>query len=143
MSRPTLFARADAALLCAALAIGPLLAWLALATEPDPRGFGTHEQLGLAPCGLRAWTGWPCPACGVTTAVVLATRGRLLHSLRTQPFGLLLALLLALLFVAALASIRSGRDLRPLVYARPAWQRALFVGAIALAWIYKLLQAPS
>jgi hypothetical protein len=36
--------------------------------EPDPRGFGTHEQLGLTPCSFYRWTGRLCPTCGATTA---------------------------------------------------------------------------
>jgi hypothetical protein len=35
---------------------------------PDPRGLGTHEQLGLPPCGFYLWWGVPCPSCGMTTS---------------------------------------------------------------------------
>ena len=36
--------------------------------EPDPRGFGTHEQLGLTPCYFQELTGHVCLLCGGTTA---------------------------------------------------------------------------
>ena len=61
------------------------LAWLALGgafllgrfLEPDPRGFGTHEQLGFRAClPVELWN-VPCPGCGVTTAVTLAVHGEL------------------------------------------------------------------
>ncbi|NBO19844.1 MAG: DUF2752 domain-containing protein, partial [Proteobacteria bacterium] len=35
---------------------------------PDARGLGTHEQLGLPPCGFYLWYGLPCPSCGMTTS---------------------------------------------------------------------------
>ncbi len=55
-----------------------LFAPIGIATflSPDPRGYGTHEQLGLPPCGFRLVTGYPCPGCGGTTAFVLAVHGR-------------------------------------------------------------------
>ena len=40
---------------------------LAFFLRADPRGFGTHEQLGLQPCMPMELWGFPCPGCGVTT----------------------------------------------------------------------------
>jgi hypothetical protein len=44
-----------------------LIALLATARwlTPDARGLGTHEQLGLPPCGFYLWYGLPCPSCGM------------------------------------------------------------------------------
>jgi hypothetical protein len=56
-------------LLVALLGLGILgLLVTASRLEPDPRGFGTHEQLGLTPCSFYRWTGRLCPTCGATTA---------------------------------------------------------------------------
>jgi hypothetical protein len=44
------------------------LLWAARWLTPDSRGMGTHEQLGLPPCGFYLWWGIPCPSCGMTTA---------------------------------------------------------------------------
>lgn len=41
----------------------------------QPRTHGTHRQLGMPPCTLLAMTGFPCPACGMTTAVSLLAHG--------------------------------------------------------------------
>ena len=41
-----------------------IAAWL----RPDPRGFGSHQQLGLPPCTFEALTRIPCPGCGLTTS---------------------------------------------------------------------------
>jgi hypothetical protein len=59
--------------------------------EPDPRGFGTHTQLGLPPCQFAWVTGQPCPTCGMTTAFAWFVRGRLDRSWQANPAGCLLA----------------------------------------------------
>ena len=58
---------------------------------PDPRGFGTHTQLGLSPCLFAAATGKLCPTCGMTTSFAWFARGRLDRSWRANPAGSLLA----------------------------------------------------
>ncbi|MDX2199781.1 MAG: DUF2752 domain-containing protein [Phycisphaerae bacterium] len=63
--------------------------------KPDQRGFGTHQQLGFAPCGVLVRTGFPCPTCGMTTAFANTMRGRFLAAAAAQPGGLALALLTA------------------------------------------------
>lgn len=125
-------------LLAAAAAPLGLLA-AALLLEPDARGFGTHEQLGLPPCTpMRLW-GVPCPGCGVTTSVALAARGRLGDALAAQPFGLLLVLA-ALAFSAwAAAGALRGRDLWLALRGRPLARVGVALGAaLAAAWVYKL-----
>lgn len=59
--------------------------------EPDPRGFGTHQQLGLPPCHFRWVTGHSCPTCGMTTAFAWFVRGRLDRSWEANPAGVFLA----------------------------------------------------
>ncbi len=34
--------------------------------EPDAKGYGTHQQLGLPPCSSILLFGSKCPACGMT-----------------------------------------------------------------------------
>lgn len=79
------------ALFAAALGLGGLLA-LASRLEPDPRGFGTHEQLGLQPCAFAVLTGRLCPTCGMTTSFAWIARGRPREAWRVNPAGCLLAL---------------------------------------------------
>ena len=81
---PRVFLVAWAAALVAVLAVARRL-------EPDPRGFGTHEQLGLSPCAFRATTGRPCPTCGMTTAFARFARGEVAASWRANPAGAVLA----------------------------------------------------
>lgn len=63
---------------------------LAVYTSPDPRGYGTHEQLGLGVCLFRDWLGGPCPTCGVTTSASHMAHGELRAAWGTQPLGVLL-----------------------------------------------------
>jgi len=128
-------------LLVLALAWGALLglAAIGLVLTPDPRGFGTHEQLGFQPClPVRLWN-VPCPGCGVTTAVALAFHGQPLASLSAQPFGLVTILTVAgfALFTLRLHLMRGDayRALPGLPW------RVLLPGGVLLlggCWLYKL-----
>ena len=107
--------------------------------RPDPRGRGTHQQLGLPPCSLLVVAGIPCPACGMTTSWALATKGQFREAFATHVSGTLLALLaLAAGFVASIVAVQGKRL---------SWQPrsgALAVGAVGLAlltlgeWIMRL-----
>ena len=75
-------------------------------------GTGSHEELGLPPCGFLATTGYPCPTCGCTTAVSNFSHGHILRSFLTQPFGFAVALLAAALLSPSHcgdASVASGK----------------------------------
>lgn len=63
----------------------------ARALQPDPRGYGTHTQLGLRPCAIARATGRLCPTCGMTTAFAWLVRGRIDRSWDANPAGCLIA----------------------------------------------------
>ena len=120
----------------ALIGIGLLGLWM----DPDPRGFGTHEQLGLAPCRTMEWIGIPCPGCGVTTSVSLFWHGELWASFVNQPFGWLLAVLVPLLAVGAIIAHIRGRDLYASALSVPIGRVLLsLTGLMLAAWIYKIL----
>jgi hypothetical protein len=87
-----------AALLGAAALLLGLLG-LARRLEPDPRGFGTHTQLGMPPCMFATLTGRLCPTCGMTTSFAWFTRGRIDRSWQANPAGCVFALLTVPLIV--------------------------------------------
>jgi len=64
--------------------------------EPDPRGYGTHEQLGLTPCTFQALTGHVCPLCGGTTAWAHFVRGEIAEAAIANLGGMLLGLAVAI-----------------------------------------------
>ena len=70
----------------------------ALLLDADPRGVGTHQQLGLSECGFIPLFGGPCPSCGFTTTFTLAAHGHLISAFVNQPFGFLM-------FLGALSSV--------------------------------------
>jgi hypothetical protein len=111
---------------------------LGLYLTPSTTGAGTHEQLGLPPCGMLLATGHPCPTCGVTTAFALAAHGHLAESLVTQPLGLVLFLGVLGGLVLSVASVSVGRSWFGLVTVRRFYFVIIALTVIALvSWGYK------
>lgn len=93
---------AIAAVLLGLLVIAGLL-------RPEPRGHGTHEQLGLPPCTFLTLFDMPCPSCGMTTSWSLLMHGQVAQAVRTNFGGVLLAIVAALAGVGFLLSAALGR----------------------------------
>lgn len=70
---------------------------LARSLEPDPRGFGTHQKLGLPECTVQLLWNRPCPGCGMTTAFAHLVRGQWNAAARANPGGVLLGTICAVL----------------------------------------------
>ncbi|MBX7257076.1 MAG: DUF2752 domain-containing protein [Candidatus Hydrogenedentes bacterium] len=108
--------------------------------EADPRGYGTHEQLGFPPCLTQRFLHIPCPLCGMTTSFALMAHGKPVEAFLAQPAG-------ALAFVAVLSGILllaffliTGRtlDVDDVGGFALKWGRLLAIPLI-LAWIYKIV----
>lgn len=128
---------------CAATALlaATMLA-VALWLAPEPRGIGTHEQLGLPPC--RFVTAWQirCPSCGMTTAWAHAVRGQMAQALAANVGGTLLAWAAMAAVPWTLAAACTGRWL--LIPGRWSWLLAgsAVVLVITLAdWLVRLAVA--
>lgn len=78
--------------LAAALCAWPVIT-LSFWLRPDPRGFGTHQQLGLPPCNFQEVSGIPCPGCGLTTSFTNMAHGRVLDAFGAHLMGPLLFLI--------------------------------------------------
>lgn len=78
--------------------LGWFLIWVAvmlaaLYITPNPRGHGSHMQIGLPPCPAVLYTGRPCPSCGMTTSFSATLEGNFELATRAHPMGMpLLAL---------------------------------------------------
>ena len=119
-----------------------LLATLFVASQlrPDPRGWGTHEQLGLPPCAFRAITGVPCPSCGMTTSFAYVVRGQVLVAALTNPGGCLLALGAIVLIPWCIASAAVGRTIGIRFPERAAVVTVLIVVALsAVSWTIRII----
>lgn len=108
--------------------------------KPDPRGFGTHAQLGLGECAFRGLTGWPCPSCGMTTAFSWAVRGRLDMAWRANPAGSVIVPCLVFIVPWSLAASITGRTWPFRTAEGPLVGGVLAGVALALAsWVVRLL----
>ena len=100
---------------------------------------GTHQQLGLPPCGfVEMFDGVPCPSCGYTTTFTLAAHGRPLDAFMNQPFGFVVFLVTLGGLPLATVSAARGLSLFGLTDRWP-WGRifALTFGLWIACWLYK------
>lgn len=112
--------------------------------DPAVAGHGTHEQLGLPPCGLVEMINRPCPSCGFTTCFTLGMDGRWIDSAINQPFGFLLYLVtLSVPFVGARVVFQRFSVLHA-TRRWPWWSIIATTFALwLLAWLYKWLTWPA
>lgn len=106
--------------------------------NPDQRGLGTHQQLGLPPCSLRFLVGIRCPACGMTTSWSYFARGNWIASARTNLGGFLLAIFSLSVVWMATQVIRTGT---PPSASTQRWLTYAMVGILivtALDWVVRL-----
>ena len=122
-----------------ALPVGILMVFIvAVRLNPDHRGFGTHQQLGLPPCAFRVLTGMKCPQCGMTTSFAFLVRGDVSASLHANSAGIVLAPLLMLVGIVSLISGIMGRRI-PLKDPLK-WISAGGIGFLVLNFLLWLMQ---
>jgi hypothetical protein len=124
-----------AAFLSGSLVLLSLAAYL----KPDPKGYGTHRQLGLGVCGSLVSTGLPCPTCGMTTAFAHTVRLQWLQAFLVQPSGFLLALATLATVPIALYTLGTGR-IAPLPWPTltPFRLAAILLVLFVGGWAFKL-----
>lgn len=124
-----------------ALAVG-LPCWAVLIVSAwlhaDGRGYDTHTQLGLPPCGLVQTTGWPCPTCGMTTAFAAMAHGNIASAVGAQAFGAVLFMLVLLAGAVSAALVVMGRPW-PARWRPKAWWAWALPAALLAGWALKVV----
>ncbi len=106
---------------------------------PSIQGLGTHEQLGLPPCGFYTFTGIPCPSCGLTTSVSGWLHGESWLAFRSQPFGIVIIVVLVWGSWLSVVGIFRKRTITELL--RPSTLEKIQIGLLILfllSWATKL-----
>jgi hypothetical protein len=104
--------------------------------ETGVRTHGTHQQLGLPPCGFLRMTGKPCPSCGMTTSFSLTMHGDLANAAQANWVGVVLVGYGMLLVPWAAVSAWRGRYLwvRSLEWL-VMWSVSAFLVLILSRWV--------
>ena len=111
-----------------------------LQVAPDARGYDTHVQLGMQPCGWPMVYGIPCPTCGCTTAAANIVHGHLLTGFVVQPFGAVVCLALLVAAAFCLWALVRGRSVMDVLAQLPLGRLMLGGGLLLLlSWLYKYL----
>ena len=122
--------------------LGTLAAVAVLVTavrlDPDPRGYGTHEGLGLAPCGYLAKTGQKCLSCGLTTSFSNLAHLRPGAAWNANPAGIPLFLLALVSPFWLLHALGTGRDpFRFLSDRLGRWVLPAVTAVLVVTWILR------
>ena len=116
---------------------------IAMNLKPDPSGMGTHQQLGLSPCGFLEVTTLPCPMCGMTTTFTHLAHFEILAGIINQPFGVFLFLMTLFVAIISLLDLLAPKQriTRFLRWVEPYEFRfaLFFIGAMILGWLYKII----
>ncbi|MFT7618681.1 MAG: hypothetical protein ACI97A_002328 [Planctomycetota bacterium] len=117
--------------------------WLvgtAFQVEPDERGFGSHEQLGMEPCAYLEMHGHPCPSCGMTTSFAHTVRFQIPSALAANPAGTIMCLICLVLPGILVHSMLTGQPVARLFIGK--WRGYWIfyaVGILGASWTYKIL----
>jgi hypothetical protein len=83
--------------------------YVASQLEADGTGIGTHQQLGLEPCGFLTRFHIPCMMCGMTTSFSLYMDTQILKGIDNQPFSFVIFMITVYMSILALLDLMNPR----------------------------------
>ena len=98
----------------------------------------------LTVCMIKNITGYPCPSCGTTRAMQLLVKGNLTTSLKMNPFGIVVAILMAIAPIWILIDVVLKKDTfyhsykKTEVIIRTKWLAIFLIVLVALNWIWNI-----
>jgi Protein of unknown function (DUF2752) len=95
-------------------------------------------------CIIKNVTGYPCPSCGTTRAVLLLMEGKIIESLLLNPFGILVAIIMTVSPIWILTDIVLKKETFYLWFKktetrlRKPWLATLLLVLVLFNWIWNL-----
>ena len=103
-----------------------------------------EQQETVGVCIIKNVTGYACPSCGTTRAVLLLFEGKITDSLLLNPFGIIVAIIMTVLPVWVLTDIVLKKETFFKAYKktesmiRKPWLAIVLVLLVLLNWIWNL-----
>ncbi len=103
-----------------------------------------EQQETVGVCIIKNVTGYPCPSCGTTRAVMLLLNGKITDSLLLNPFGIIVAVIMTVFPVWVLTDIVLKKETFFTAYKkieatiRKPWIAIVLILLVLLNWIWNL-----
>ena len=95
-------------------------------------------------CIIKNITGYSCPSCGTTRAVILLFQGKIINSIFLNPFGILMALIMSVIPFWILTDVVLNKETfyiwfqKTEVVIKNKWLASFLVALVILNWIWNL-----
>lgn len=104
----------------------------------------TIKSEAVRVCIIKNVTGYPCPSCGTTRAVLLLSEGKIIESLLLNPFGILVALIMTVCPIWIISDIILKKKTFYNTYKkteatiRKPWLATILILLVLLNWIWNI-----
>ena len=89
-------------------------------------------------------TGYPCPSCGTTRAVVLILEGRIIESILLNPFGILVMIIMTIFPIWILKDVFLKKETFYIWFKkteatiRKPWLASILILLVLLNWVWNI-----
>ena len=104
----------------------------------------TIKEDNFRACIIKSVTGYPCPSCGTTRAVLLLLKGKFIDSILLNPFGIPVAVIMTVFPFWILIDIIFKKDSFFRWYKkteeiiRKPWIAVILISLVLLNWIWNI-----